>query len=365
MSKVVSVCLLSVSIILGLSAEGSTAEQTQLSKADDLLNKGKPKAAATILRQLLKADQKNAEAHMELGAALAAQVEDNKYEEAMAEEETALKLDPKSYGARRILGHIYSNLKKHDEAIKLLKEAQELKPDSYSVSKDLAIAYVAAGKNDDAIVALRKAIVLKPNSLEAHLRLSSLLQKKEQVPEAIKVAQKAVEINPKKADPHLQLANLFLASKNYDAAIESYKEAIAANGYDELGCLNPLTAANAFSGLGWAQAKKDSKDQKNLELAIKNEKKAIKFYPTYGNSYMRLAKIYAMAGQAKHADEAFKISMRGSNEDKDIATDYAAFLVDQKRNEEARAILKKVLDKNPDFAPAKEVLSRIETEKRS
>lgn len=345
--------------------ENIAAEQTQLSKADDLLNHGKPKAAASILRQLIKAEPKNAEAHMELGAALAAQVDDNKYDEAIAEEETALKLDPKSYGARRILGHIYSNLKKNDEALKLLKEAQEIKPDSFAVNKDLAIAYVAAGKNDDAIDALKKAIEIKPNSMEGHLRLSSLLQKKEQLPEAIKIARKAVEINRKKADPHLQLANLLLATKDYDGAIDSYKDAIAANGYDALGCLNPLTAANAFSGLGWAMAKKDSKDLKNLDLAIKNEKKAIKAYPTYGNSYIRLAKIYAMANQPKHADETFKISMRGSNEDKDIATDYASFLVDQKRNDDARTVLKKVLEKTPDYAPAKEMLSRIGAEKRS
>src|SRR5579883_1241084 len=138
---IVLVALLSSSQSAAWSADEISEK---MAKASQLIDKGKAKPAVPVLREVLRANPQNAEAHMQLGAALAALAENDKYEEAIAEEEQAIKLDPKSSGAHRILGMIYANQKKYDQSIPLLKQACELKPTGFAAHRDLGTACLSA-----------------------------------------------------------------------------------------------------------------------------------------------------------------------------------------------------------------------------
>jgi tetratricopeptide (TPR) repeat protein len=334
----------------------------KLTRADELLNKGKARAAAAILRELIRSHPENAQAHMELGAALASLVDNDNYDMAIAEEQQALKLDAKSYGARKILGHIYANLNKSEESITILKEACQISPTSYGAQRDLGIAYLAAGNIDEAINAFKKAIELKPKKMEAHLKLSILLSKKGNFRDAIAEASEAVQLAGGNAETHLTLANIMLESGDKAGAIDSFKNAIQANGFDAFGCRNPIIAADAFSGLGWAIATRDT-GKKDLEESILDQRKAIKAFPPFLPAYVRLAELLSRKDKNKEAEAVFKTGLKLSSNDPGISTSYAKFLDRIGRKDDARSILKKVLEKSPDFKPASDAQAVLEQSK--
>jgi tetratricopeptide (TPR) repeat protein len=363
LTKTLSVSI-SFSLLLACAPPSRAADDPvqKLARADELLNKGKARAAAALLRELIRSNPDNAQAHMELGAALATLVDNDNYDAAIVEEQHALKLDPKSYGARKILGHIYANLKKSQEAITMLKEACEIKPESYGAQRDLGTAYLAAGKIDEAINAFKKATELNPKKAEAHLKLSILLSRKGNFPDAIAEASEAVQLAGRDPETHLALANIKLESGNKAGAIESFKSAIQANGFDAFGCRNPLTAASALSGLGWAIAA-SAAGKKELEEGILDQRKAIKAFPHFLPAHVRLAELLSRKGDNKEAEAVYKTGLKLSRNDAEVSTSYARFLDGIGRTEEASSILKKVLEKSPDFKQASDALSALDHHK--
>lgn len=351
-------CLFGFFGLFCFSASADEAFDAQLKRAEELINKGKHHAAEISLKEILKTHPNDASAHAQLGAALAGQVDDDKYDAAIEQELTALKLDPKSWSARKILGMIYANQKKQAEAIKLFNEAAAIKPDSFSIQKDLGIAYASIGKTDEAISAFNKALKLKPQNVEACLRLSAIYAASGDIKNGISTAKRAIEIAPKKAETHLALANLLLSEKDYAEAIKAYDAAIAENGYDSLGCLNPLTAANAWSGRGLAKAETDPK---LVDEAIKDQKRAIKFYPSFPLAYKRLAQLNKKAGYMKAALAAYPSALSAAPTDLDLAVEYAQVLSANNKKSEAKRLLESLLKAHPGFEPATKELSKLQT----
>ena len=354
---------LSLTIVISLVIQTSHAAEDQdaakLAKASKLIDSRKPKPAALLLRQIIRSNPNNAEAHMQLGAALAALAENEKYDEAISEEQLAIKLDPSSSGAHRMLGMIYSNQKKLDESIVELTEACKLKPSSFAAQRDLSTAYAAAGKIDDAILTLKKAVELKPDNFSVHMKLASLYVKKDNLIDAVAEANKAIEFGGKRAEPHLLLANIKLDSGDSASSIEPFKSAIAANGYDSLGCLNPLTAASAFSGLGWALASSKDATKETRQEALLYQKKAIKAYPGFLNAHIRQAELLSMQNRPKDAELAYQNLFKASAQRPTVGIAYAKFLKNAGRTNEARDILKKAIETHPDDKSAAEALAAM------
>ena len=340
-------------LLLALPSRAAGDPAQDIAKADTLLNNGKPKQAAGILRGVISSHPDNAAAHMELGAALASMADNNEYDAAIAEEETALKLDPKSYGARKILGQIYANQNKMQESLKILEEACTYNPNSYGAHRDLGKAQMAAGKTDDAIRSFRKAVVLNPEKIDAHNKLAGLLSKTDQHKEAIEEARKAVKLDLSTPESHLALGNALLAAGDRSAAVEAFEKTMDTNAVK--GRRNPLTQASALSGRGWAF----SSSSAELQAAVNDQRQAIKIFPSFGPAYIRLAELLSRQDKNKEAESIYKSSMRFSGDDPSVATAYAKFLSKTQRGTEAREMLKKVLEKKPDYKPAVEALSQI------
>lgn len=353
-------CLVFASTLSAWSAEDNSQ---QLSRAKQLIDSGKAKPAAAILRELIRSNPKSAEAHMQLGAALAAMAENDKYDDAIAQEEQAIKIDPKSSSAHRILGMIYANQQKFDQSIASLKEACRLQPSSFAAQRDLGKAFLSAGKIDEAIAALKRALEINPAHVETHSKLATILAKKGNQAEALDEANKAVKLAESKAETHLVLANIKLDSGDSAGSIEPFKAAIAANGYDSLGCKNPLTAASALSGLGWAIATENGVSREKLSEALAYQKKAIKAYPGFLNAYIRTADILARQNKVKEADSMYQNLFKSTQHEAVVGIPYSRFLKDAGRNDDARGVLKKVLDKAPENKQAIDALAALEQAK--
>lgn len=364
------VVFISTSIAL-MNSSGVVLADDDLSKklanAEELITQHKAKQAAVLLREIIRSNPENAQAHIQLGAALASLGSDT---EAIMEEQQGLKLDPKSYWARKFLGKMYANQakleanqQKMQDAINLLKEARDLKPDSCGAQLDLGTAYLAAAKDDDAITAFRKAKEIKPANVEAHVKLALLLSKKKEFPEAIVEAKEGVKLAGNQAETHLVLADTLLESGDNAGAIESYKETIAANGYDALGSKNPVTAASALSGLGWAIAAPKDAGNDKLEEATLDQRKAMKAYPPFLLAYVRLAELLARQNKNKEAESVYQSTYKNSNGSSAVAMSYAKFLEFTGRKDDAREILKKVLEKSPDNKQVSDALAALEQNK--
>jgi predicted Zn-dependent protease len=122
-----------------------------------------------------------------------------------------------------------------------------------------------------------------------------------------------------------------------------------------------MTPASALSGLGWAISKNG--DKKNLEEAIADQKKAIKAYPGFVPAYIRMAELLHSQNKDKQAEAVYSNSLRQSGGDASIATSYAKFLAATGRKDEAKTILKKLLEKKADYKDAADALAAIENEK--
>lgn len=356
----ISVC--AMILFASPSVEASEDFDKKLSKASDLLNNGKAKSAASIAKAIIASDPNIAQAHTILGAALASEVNNNEYDAAIAEEQLALKLDPKSYWARKFLGHIYTNMHKSQEAISMLEEAAAINPSSYSARRDLGIAQMTAGKNEDAVKSFRKAIQINGTKVDPHVKLSALLIKMDNSKEAIVEARKAIKLDVSNPETHLALANAILASGDKIGSLDSYEEALQTNWSKSY--RNPLTAASAMSGIGWAYSGANA-GKKELAEAVSYQHKAIKIFPGFGPAYVRLAELLGRQGKINDADNVYKSSIKMSQDDPSVSTAYAKFLVKTGRSGEARVLLKKVLEKAPDFKQASEILAELGSEKAS
>lgn len=350
-------CMIALSC--GQSAYSAEDDTKKLERAKHLIDTGRPDAARSILREVLRGDPNSVEAHMQLGAALASASENDNYDDAIAEEKMAIQLDPKSSGARRILGMIYANIGKHDDAIALLQESCKLNPSSFSAHRDLGSAYSAAGKTDDALLMWKKAAEIQPDNVAIHSRLATTLSKQEKYPEAISEATQAVKLNPAKAETHLILANIKLQSGDAAGSVESFKSAIEANGFDSLGCKNPLTAASALSGLGWALIRTKGTTT-SLTEAVAYQRKAIKADPHFLPAFIRMAELLENQNKLKDAETMYRRIFAPSQFNPAVGLPYAKFLASAKRPDDARSILKKVLEKSPKNTQASSALADLD-----
>ncbi len=329
-----------------------------IEKTNRMLKDNRYKQAEQMLREELRTSPGNARLHMVLGNVLAAQsaflppqqhkqVEDLA-ETAILEEQQALKLDPKLFGAHVILGKIYANQHKREEAIAEFKQACAMKPTSYNAHLDLGIACLTAGKVDDAIDAYKKATTNKPEQPEAHMKLAILLSKRGKTQEALTEAAEAVKLAPKEVETYIAQGNIMLEAGDAASSIEPFKTALSM----------AKNHPNALSGYGLALVRKDPAQ---LNQGIEYQRKAL---ATSGGAflpaYVRLAEFLQSSGKTTEAEDQYKKAMKVSPDDPGVGTAYGKFLESAGRKDDARTALKKVLEKSPNFKPASDALAKLD-----
>lgn len=354
---VISVLALSLSGASGIVFAADDVDAL-IEKAYKMMQADKNKPAEVLLRDALRTSPDNAKLHMVLGKNLAAQATatrpdqrkhiEDLYETAILEENQALKLDPKLFGAHIALGQIYANLGKNEQAIAEIKQACEIRPNSYGAHRDLGIACLTAGKVDEAIDAFKKATTIKPDQPEAHMKLAILLSKRNNVKDALSEAADAAKLAPKDPETHIALANITLESGDANGAIEPFKTALAI----------AKNHPNALSGYGLAIVKKDPAQ---LAQGIEYQRKALvtsggAFMP----AYVRLAEFLYSSGKPVEAEDQYKKALKINPNDPLVGTAYGKFLEAAGRKDDARVALKKVLEKSPHFKPASDALAGLD-----
>jgi tetratricopeptide (TPR) repeat protein len=174
-------------------------------------------------------------AHMYLGLVHARQ---QQYEQALAEMERAVALDPNNAGAYVAQADMLSIAGRPEDALRALAHVRRLTPRAPppSYAYELGWAYRAAGRYTEAITTLQEFLGRKPDAMAAHLdlALSYLLQWLAQqspadqtLEPAMAAVQRALSFNDSWHPNHIVLGYIYLYQQQYDQALAEMKRAVA------------------------------------------------------------------------------------------------------------------------------------------
>jgi tetratricopeptide (TPR) repeat protein len=119
------------------------------------------------------------------------------YEQALAEMERAIALDPNSADSYAGLAEVLSHMGRSEEAVRMVEQALRRKPlvvDQHLNS--VGTAYYLAGRPEEAIAPLKQYFTRYPNVLGAHLTLAAVYSDLGREAEARAEAAEVLRINP-------------------------------------------------------------------------------------------------------------------------------------------------------------------------
>lgn len=153
-----------------------------------------------------KGDAKQIKAHMDKGNTLAKQ---GKWQEAQAEFNQVLSLDPNNTQAHVQMGWTNAELQQWDEAEKHLLKALNNAPNNASAHANLAWVYAEKKRWTDAQTEAKKAIDLDPKNPYPHATLAWAYQEGKQSELAIAEYEKSIDLNPAMDNSHLAVGILY------------------------------------------------------------------------------------------------------------------------------------------------------------
>lgn len=201
------VCLLAAAAALGaLTFRRNVAYRTEIAIWQDTVAKRPANSPAGAML------------HGALGNAFAAA---DRTPEAIAEFETALRLQPDDADALASLGNSLTAAGRLDEAVARLTAALRLKPALAEAHLNLGVALDRLGRSEDALPHYETALRFKPALAPAHVALGDALLRRGQTPAALAQLQEALRLDPRDALAHYTLA---LALLQADRAPEASAE---------------------------------------------------------------------------------------------------------------------------------------------
>jgi tetratricopeptide (TPR) repeat protein len=217
--------------------------------------------------------------------------EQGEYDEAIAEFQAAIELEPNNPDAHRNLGTAYGEQGKWEEAAAAYEKAIELDPDFGEAYGDLVWPYVELGRLQEAIAAGEKGIELAPNYAMAYNNLGVVYGAQGDLDRAVTLLRQAIQVDPDCADAHYNLGFAYESLGQAEEAIAEYQEAIRAD----------ADYTNAYENLGSVYARLGQLDE-----AIAWWKKTLEIEPDRASTHQNLGMAYAEQGKAEEAIVEFE-----------------------------------------------------------
>ncbi len=171
-----------------------------------------------------------------------------KTQEAIAEHEKALEVDPRHVQAHINLISLYGRLRQFEKAEEHYRAAVGLDPDRADAHYNYGVLLFEQGKYREADQAFRKAVEINPFYAEAHNNLGSLLEQQGRLVEALEQYRQAVQNQPEYRLAHFHLGRILVNQNNYDDAIQHFLKTLTPEDENTPRYLYALAAAYARSG---------------------------------------------------------------------------------------------------------------------
>jgi tetratricopeptide (TPR) repeat protein len=154
--------------------------------------------------------------------------EAGRVDEARAEIEKAIELNPDNGSAHVNLGHVLELLGGHrDQAVEELSKGIELAPKSSDGHNIYGVILARMGKLEEAIAELRTAVELAPHSAECHYNLGRALAASSKFSEALPEFAEAARITKDQEPAILQmLAAMYSETGQYSKAVATAQQAL-------------------------------------------------------------------------------------------------------------------------------------------
>lgn len=259
----------------------------------------------------------------------------NQPEQALAEAERAITLDPNYADSYAILANVLSIVGRPQEAIGVAEKAVRLDPRGPGAAGylyQLGVAYQLTGRLEEAIATLKQALMHDPNFQFAYTNLAGsyvwqwgwqLSQDPQGLEQAFEAAQKALALNDSFLWAHAALGAVYLSQKQHDRARAEAERAIAldpnlAVGYMVLAAiLNATGKLEEALGVAEKAVHLDSSNPLFLfelgqayclsgrhEEALATLQKFLTHYPNLLHAQLFLASAYSEAGREEEARAA-------------------------------------------------------------
>ena len=210
-------------------------------------------------------------------------------QEAIAEHERALELDPSLTQAHSNLMTLNAKLERLGKAQEHYALALELNPDQAELHYNYGVLMFERSRFGEAGSAFRKALAINPNYAEAHNNLGQVLERENRLAEALEHYLQAVANKPNYRLAHFHLGRMQIARGLREEAVASFERALEPK--DEMAptVLYALAAANVQLG--------------RPEEALRHGRRAEQLAASYGQHELAArirTDLQSIAGQDKH-----------------------------------------------------------------
>ncbi|MFC0407388.1 tetratricopeptide repeat protein [Roseomonas elaeocarpi] len=183
--------------------------------------------AIVDLRKALKAEFSDGDAVLGQARKLA---REQRKEEAVDILRSLVQAAPRHAEAHFHLAGMLIDLGQLEEAVRMARRATELEADNAHYHARHAVAEDRIGNLTDAVEASRRAVSCAPIDVKLRDVLSALLIKQGRFTEALDVTRKAVALDPAFLPGQMRLSHLAAQAKSYDEALQAAQQVVALDG---------------------------------------------------------------------------------------------------------------------------------------
>ena len=261
-------------------------------RANDLLQSGKPAEAAQIYRQMLEEKPDSAWTAYNLALALEAAKDMKGAEDALR---NAIRIDPTRAKIQAELGRVYLAQGDLDAAQKCLESALHLDPELAEARGNLAMVYAREGDLESAEKLVRQALEDNPNYVEGHLDLALVLVQQNRKADAERELEKAAALAPKDSATLSTVGKAEMKMGENTKGVEFLRRVVE---------LAPDLAA-AHLDLALALA-----DSYNLPAALEQATEAVRLAPQSGVAHFYRGRVLYDMGRGSEAQPEFETACR-------------------------------------------------------
>jgi tetratricopeptide (TPR) repeat protein len=214
---------------------------------------------------------------------------------AIAEFEKAILLDPQDVNIINSLGICYSSKGKYKKALDEFRKVMTLAPDDVMAPYNAGLTYLKMEDKINALEMFLKAHALDENQFEVAIQLGRLYLEMKDLEMARKYLEKAAELDMESGPAHRFLGECYNELSMIPEAVQSYSKAVKLNAND----------AYSLSALACIYARQKI----NQEIAIVFAKQSIDLSPATALFHYRLGKVYFLLDLFEEALIELKVAL--------------------------------------------------------